>query len=152
MADKAKQSVKIDNRSFFGSVEAFVSTGNQVRIRVIGNSMSPFLVEGDEVLLEQVGAKIIKSGDIVLAQWGRAYVLHRVVHRAGEAIWLAGDNNLVQLEEVTKSQLIAVVVAAFRGHRALDVHAAKSRYLGIAWYYLRPLRRVGTKVHSLLFR
>lgn len=152
IADQPKQTVKIDNQSFFGSVKAFVSTGNRVRIRVIGNSMSPFLYEGDEVLLEQVGAKIIKSGDIVLAQWGNGYVLHRVVRLVGETIWLAGDNNLAQLEKVTNKQLIAVLVAAFRGYQALDVHATKSRRLGIVWYYLRPFRRVWTKINSLLFR
>jgi signal peptidase I len=152
IADQPKQTVKIDNQSFFVSVEAFVSTGNRVRIRVRGNSMFPFLYEGDEVLLEQVGAKVIKSGDIVLAQWGNGYVLHRVVRLVRGTIWLAGDNNLAQVEKVTNNQLIAVLVAAFRGHQALDVHATKSRRLGIVWYYLRPLRRVWTKTNSLLFR
>lgn len=152
MADQPKQTVKIDNQSFFASVEAFVSTGNRVRIRLRGNSMFPFLVEGDEVLLEKVGAKVIKIGDIVLAKWREGYVLHRVVRLVGGTIWLAGDNNLAQVEKVTNKQLIAVLVAAFRGHHALDVQVAKSRYFGLAWYYLRPLRRVWTKMYNVLFR
>lgn len=152
MEEQVKYVVKIDNQSFFDSIKELLFSGKLVKLRVAGNSMSPFLQEGDEVVVRGVGAQAIKIGDVVLARWMQGYVLHRVVQFRGKRILLAGDHNLVQIEVIKTEQLMAVLIGVYRRQGASYVHSARNRWAGMAWYYLRPFRRVWTKIYSTLIQ
>lgn len=136
------KTVRIDNEAYFTMVRQRLDVGDQVRIPVVGKSMEPFLQERDEVLLQAVGGTDIGIGDIVLARWGRRYVLHRVVRKKADGFWLAGDNNLVQIEKIASADLIAVLSEARRAGKLLPVSRTFNKSLGMLWYYLRLPRRV----------
>jgi len=137
---------KVDNRSFFNTVQGLLALGNKVKFRVLGNSMLPFLREGDEVLVKGITERDVKIGNIVLAEWRKSYVLHRIVQHRNGYIWLAGDHNLVQLERVCQDQLIAVLVAVCRGHQQVPFQSFTYRLGGMLWYFFRPVRRIWTKI------
>lgn len=137
-----KQGIRINNEAYFAVVQQRLAAGDQVRIPVLGKSMLPFLREKDEVLLEVAQGKRIARGDIVLARWQKRYVLHRVVHTQKNSLWLAGDNNLLQIEKVAMTDVIAFVLEARRGGKRLNVSRVFNKKMGLLWYYLRWPRRV----------
>ncbi|HLT86446.1 MAG TPA: S24 family peptidase [Sphingobacterium sp.] len=137
-----RQVIKMENEAFFTVVEQRLEVGDQVCIPVVGKSMEPFLRERDEVLLQTARGADIAIGDIVLARWGQRYVLHRVVRKKADELWLAGDNNLVQIEKIASADLIAVLSEARRGGKVLAVSGTFNKSLGMLWYYLRLPRRV----------
>ena len=144
MDTKHQQVVKIENESFFAAVKDRLDLGDRVCIPVVGKSMEPFLREKDEVLLQSARDAEIAIGDIVLAKWGQRYVLHRVVRKDADMFWLAGDNNLVQIEKVGVADLLAVLFEARRAGKVLPVSLTFNKYIGLLWYYLRfPRRAVG---------
>ncbi|TYR36978.1 hypothetical protein FXV77_07330 [Sphingobacterium phlebotomi] len=142
MNTKHKQVVKVENEAFFTVVKQRLDVGDQVWIPVVGNSMEPFLREKDDVLLRTARETDVAIGDIALARWGQRYVLHRVVRKKADELWLAGDNNLVQIEKIAAADLIAVLLEARRVGQMLSVSRTFNKSLGILWYYLRLPRRV----------
>src|SRR5690606_6031121 len=128
-----------------------LAAGNTVRIPVIGKSMEPFLRERDEVLLQVAKIGDIDVGDIVLARWRQRYVLHRVVRKKADGLWLVGDNNLAQIENIASADLIAVLSEARRNGKLLQVSTTFNKNLGTLWYYLRFPRRVVVAVRRRVF-
>lgn len=141
--------VKINNDAFFEAVRESLKNGDRVKFRVAGNSMRPALREGDVVCVEPLKNREFQIGSIVLSSWKGNYVLHRLVrlHR-GHAV-LAGDNNLVQLETVGLTDIIAVVSACYRDEKLFSHQTNMDRIKGLAWYYTRIVRRVGVKINRL---
>lgn len=142
--------VKLDNNTFFDAVKESLNKGNQVKIPVTGNSMRPFLRNGDIVTVTPFARCRLKKGAIALADWKEGYVLHRVVGMASGTVTLAGDNNLGQVEKVSDSELFAVVSACYRGGKLVSDQSHVDRILGVFWYYLRPMRRMLAKINRML--
>ena len=140
----------VDNASFFSQVGHFLSSGREVQLRVAGDSMLPFLADGDCVCLAPVESVTIKRGDVLLAMWQGRYVLHRVVRMERRQLVLTGDHNLTQLETVSTDRVLGVMTVAYRAERVLFRRSAMMRWLGLAWYVIRPGRRVWTKARSLM--
>lgn len=146
------QIVRIDNEAYFTVVKQRLDLGEQVWIPVVGNSMEPFLKEKDEVLLQEATGAGIHVGDVVLARWSQRYVLHRVIRKKADLLWLVGDNNLVQIEKVAATDLIARMSEARRAGRLLSASRPLQRSLGLLWCYLRFPRRVAVWIKRRVLR
>jgi signal peptidase len=130
------------NNLLFEQVVDYLGQGKDVTIRVKGNSMRPFLTEGDRVKLKPFTIGELKKGAIVLAKLNGQMVLHRVVQYNKISIWLAGDQNLVVRELVGYPDVVATVTTLYRGEAVVDLNQQWRRQLGQAWYWARPFRRV----------
>jgi hypothetical protein len=142
------------SRDDFGALSAAVlEHGNSLRFRACGNSMRPFIRDGD-VLLVRPGLET-RPGDVVLCRARDGRILaHRVarVHRQSRphTILLHGDacpwpDGLVPLENV-----LGRVVAVERGTRRVRLDAGLPRWLGRLWIGAWPLRRRIYRVWALL--
>ena len=58
-------------------VAAMLETRGEIWVTGVGDSMAPTIREGDRVLLVPVGP--LRRGDVVLGDFGRSLVLHRVL-------------------------------------------------------------------------
>ena len=56
--------MKVDNEVYFALVEERVAAGERVKITLVGTSMRPTLIEGDEIILSR--EEDLKVGDVVL--------------------------------------------------------------------------------------
>lgn len=152
MNTKQKPVIKLENEAFFTVVKQRLDVGDQVWIPVVGKSMEPFLRQRDEVLLQAARVTDVAIGDIVLASWDQRYVLHRVVQKKADELWLVGDNNLVQVEKVGPADLLAVLFEARRAGKSLPLSHRWNKYLGIGWYYLRFPRRLVAAIRQIVRR
>ena len=141
-----KDKITMSNKLLFEQVLDYIGLGKDVTIRIKGNSMRPFLKEDDTVILKPFKLKELKKGLIVLAQLNGQMVLHRVVKYDNAKIWLAGDNNLVARELVSCADVVATVTSVNRSKTAVKLTQRWRRYLGQAWYLIRPFRRVIRKL------
>ena len=133
------------SRDDFGVLSAAVlERGDGLRFRARGNSMLPFIRDGD-VLLVRPGLET-RPGDVVLCRAGDGRVLaHRVtrVHEQSNrrSILLQGDahpwsDGLFPLDDI-----LGRVVAVERGRRRVRLDAGLHRWLGWLWSGASPLRR-----------
>jgi hypothetical protein len=108
--------------------------------------MKPFLLPGDQVLLKPVEKGDLHLGAILLAKHEGGLVLHRLVRHKRDGIWLAGDANLAQHEQLKYNDVLAKAIRVYRGKLEIDLEQWWRAYLGQVWYHARPLRRILKKL------
>lgn len=134
----------ITNELYFEEVQRLLREGKEVCIRIKGNSMLPFIKNGDRVLLEAYRGTPLPSGANILAKHEGKFVFHRYVGKKNGNIVLAGDGNIALHEYVTSSDIIAIATKHYSGDSDLakDISSTWPRFRGMSWYRLRILRRV----------
>jgi signal peptidase I len=123
---------------------AILRRGNDLRFRARGDSMRPFIRDGD-VLLVRPGLEI-RLGDVVLCRFGDGRLLaHRVtmVHKQSHprSILLQGDACLWPDGLVLLDNVLGRVVAVERGRQRVWSDKGLHRWLGRLWSGSSPLRR-----------
>lgn len=139
----------VANNIFFKEVKELLSLGDDVLITINGNSMRPFLSHLDKVLISPVKPGHLSLGKVILARYHKGYVLHRLVWKSTDKIWLAGDNNLIQIEEIYKEDILGYVKYAYIKGEKVDIHSFWRLLLAGLWFLLRPLRLVVFKFKRL---
>lgn len=90
--------MKLPTDKFYEVARPVLESGRAVSFKVSGNSMYPFLKDGETVTIRK--KESYGPGDIVLARdsISGGVVLHYVVSKAGNSYKLMGASNLVQKE------------------------------------------------------
>lgn len=140
--------ITVSNTAFFQMVEDFLLEDKSILIRVKGNSMWPFLREGDCVELNRTEKRTLKIGEVVLAKWQGRYVLHRIIFKGSKYYYLSGDNNLFQVERVKYESVIARVINCHREGKSIKVKGISLHGKAILWFLLRPLRWINVKIEK----
>jgi hypothetical protein len=120
----------ISNREIFAIARDTLLEGSTVRIAVNGESMLPFFRSGSTILLRPVREEDIRKYNVVMADAGHAFVVHRIVKIDDDKITLLGDGNIYGTESVSRDKIYGVVDCS-----ALHLFFAK------IWLWLRPVRR-----------
>lgn len=124
-------------------ISKLLDNDKRVRITVTGNSMYPFLRENkDSVELVPCALADITAGDIILIQRDdRVYVLHRVILKKKEQVYLNGDAQRSIEGPIRKDQILAKVDTVWRGGRAISVNNMVWKSLAFLWFCLLPFRK-----------
>jgi hypothetical protein len=120
----------IDNRELFSIVRDTLIEGEKVRVSVKGQSMLPFFRSGSTITLRPVREQDIRKYNVVMADAGHAFVVHRIIEVNGDKVTLLGDGNYNGTERVTRDKIYGVVDCS-----ALHLFFAK------IWHWMRPVRR-----------
>ena len=142
---KKAGSMVVPGSVFYPQVGELLRQGRAVRIKVRGNSMNPFLVDGrDEVVLSPLSGagSSVQSGTVVLARLSNGrFVLHRVVGRHGAMLELMGDGNVGITEQVPAECVCGVAGSVIRKGRCIPCSGRLWRSYTLVWRMLRPFRR-----------
>ncbi|MBE6211917.1 MAG: hypothetical protein E7129_02100 [Rikenellaceae bacterium] len=120
----------ISNRELFSIVRDTLLEGKSVRISVNGESMLPFFRSGSTITLRPVKKEDIRKYNVVMADAGHAFVVHRIIEVDDDMVTLLGDGNYIGTERVSPDKIYGVVDCS-----ALHLFFAK------IWLWLRPVRR-----------
>jgi len=88
-----------------------LSKKGMLRIKVNGNSMWPFLRNGDIVIVRNVDFEKVSVGDIVLTDIGNNMLCHRVFSKRGNFIVTKADTFIGFDPMISKEGLIGKVIA-----------------------------------------
>ncbi|WP_313419547.1 S24/S26 family peptidase [Sphingobacterium multivorum] len=138
----------ISNEDYFAEVQRILNEGKEVRIRIKGNSMLPFIKDGDAVLLRAYQGEPLVLGCNILAKDYDKFVFHRLVGKKKNQYILAGDGNLVLREYVATKDIIAIAYMHYpqAEGKAVDIDCNWARLRGLGWYHLRLIRRIVAKL------
>lgn len=125
-----KSSRTIANRELFGIVRDTLLEGHTVRVSVNGESMLPFFRSGSTITLRPIGKEDIRKYNVVMADAGDSFVVHRIIEVSEKEVTLLGDGNYIGTERVSHDKIYGVVDCS-----ALHLFFAK------IWLWLRPVRR-----------
>ncbi|CAM3818318.1 S24 family peptidase [Sphingobacterium prati] len=140
----------ISNDLYFTEVQRMLDEGKEVRIRIKGGSMRPFIQDGDSVLLLAYRGEALQLGANLLAKHQGKYVFHRYVKKKNGEIVLAGDGNLVLCEYVTTKDILAVAHIHYPKDtsRSININSLWNRICGLGWYHIRLFRRIMAKLRN----
>ena len=138
----------IANEAYFSEVQRILREGKEVRIRVKGSSMLPFIKDGDTVLLRAYQGQSLALGSNILAKDKDKFVFHRFVGKKNDQYILAGDGNLVLREYIGSKDIIAIAYIHYPQDKDKEVNIDRpwSRLRGLGWYHIRLLRRIMAKL------
>ncbi len=119
------------NEVLFAEARRLLAEGRSVRIRVQGDSMLPFLRNGQQVTIRPLRDGECIRGAILFGLTDRGYVIHRAVGCDAATVTLMGDGNCRQRERTGRHLIFGCVESS----RA-------SRFAARLWYLARPARRV----------
>lgn len=120
----------IANRELFAIVRDTLLEGSTVRVAVNGQSMLPFFRSGSTITLRPIKEGDIRKYNVVMADVGEAFAVHRIIEVGEEYVTLLGDGNYLGTERVTRDKIYGVVDCS-----ALHIFFAK------IWLWMRPVRR-----------
>lgn len=144
---------QLSNASFFAWVEAEIAEGHPVRFRLKGQSMFPLLRDSrDEVVLYPCTSEELRPMDVVLFRYRDGHVLHRILRREGERLFLRGDGSYVAWEECKVTDVVGKMHEVVRPSRkVVSVDAWQWRLSSWLWCHLGILRVPCLKVlHRLM--
>lgn len=120
----------IANRELFSIVRDTLLEGNTVRVAVKGQSMLPFFRSGSTITLRPVREEDIRKYNVVMADAGHAFVVHRIIEVGESVVTLLGDGNIYGTEKVSRDKIYGIVDCS-----PLHLFFAK------IWLWMRPVRR-----------
>ena len=111
-----KTTKKIPNIDALQIIEESIKAGTTVQLTVRGNSMSPLLMDGvDVVRLRPFIPAELKPGVIILFRYKERFVLHRIIHislsdnqQNSEAIITAKGDAMAKTEILSFADVIAI--------------------------------------------
>ncbi len=139
----------LSGKEFMPVVEAALSRKQPVRMTVRGNSMVPFIHNGETVELEPFSGRP-RLGDILLARYREGgYIMHRVVRNGFRGVLLRGDARWhFECEgPLEESDIIGNAVRSWHKGRIRDHRQGAWRAAGIFWSLTCP---VGIALYRML--
>lgn len=142
---------QISNDTFFHLVEEEISNGRQVHFRVKGISMFPLLRDGkDIVVLEKCDPSLLGPMDVVLFKYNGRHLLHRIIRRDGNRLYIRGDGSYIAKEECTTEDVIGKVQTVIRpGGKNLSVNSWRWRLPSSLWQHTGIFRNLLLRIAHL---
>ena len=130
-----------DMETMLPLIEATISSGGSVKLKVSGFSMYPLVSSRrDSVLLAK--ADDIKVGDVPLYKRSDgSYILHRIVGKKNGAYVTMGDYETKKEYPVNPEQIVAKAVGFYRKERFIDCKSDLYKIYKFFWthtLFLRP--------------
>ena len=113
-----------------------------------GESMRPFLVEGDEVVVAPLKWEGIRLGDVITYRLGEKFPTRRLIRRIGEDIELFCENWPNRYFRARREDVLGQAIARKRDGQWITIRdrewrAARRSALAIYWWRVAAPRAVG---------
>ncbi len=118
------------NRAVFSVVRDLLIEGDNVTAKVKGQSMLPFFRSGSVVLLRPIREEDFKPLNVVFADTGRNFVIHRIIAVNDDSVTLLGDGNIYGTETMPRDKVYGIIDCSV-------LHLFFARI----WLWMRPVRR-----------
>lgn len=143
----------LDTREYVSVLKALAEEGQTVNMTVAGNSMSPFLIHGRDVVCFEKRNRELRVGDIVFYQRKTGqYVMHRICRIKSEGFYLIGDAQTEIEGPVEETQIFAVITKVRRNGISMGPGDFWWEFFEHVWVRIIPLRRPLIKIYGVLYR
>jgi signal peptidase I len=128
----AADNLEIARPEVSGLFESVLAGGYSVRVQVTGCSMRPFLQGGEILIIEPIGGRRFRVGDVVLFRDGQdRLVIHRIIRVMDRAVQTHGDALNEPDSPVEISRIMGKVERVERGQSSqLDLESTAQRIRG----------------------
>ena len=143
----------VDTTEYLSVLRELVEEGREVRLKIAGESMVPFLREHRDEVFFRKPIEELKKGDIVFYQreCGQ-FVMHRIQKVKPEGYYLVGDNQTVIEGPVAREQIFGLVTRVIRDGKKMEPGDFWWDFFEHVWIRIIPLRRCVMRVYRCLVK
>ena len=143
----------VDTTEYLSVLKELVEEGREVRLKIAGESMVPFLREHRDEVFFRKPTEVLKKGDIVFYQreCGQ-FVMHRIQKVKPEGYFIIGDNQTVVEGPVAKEQVFGLVTRVIRDGKIMEPGDFWWDFFAHVWIRIIPLRRFVMRVYRCLVK
>lgn len=144
----------IDTREYVSVLKQLTDDGREVSMRIVGNSMAPFLIhERDTIFFQKPEAKLKKGDMVFFKRRNGQYIMHRIHHVKPDGYYIVGDAQCMIEGPVAGEQIFAVVTKVIRKGKTIQPGDFWWEFFRHVWLHMIPLRRPVMALYTkLLFR
>ena len=108
-----------------------ITSGKEIRLKVITNSMQPLINPGEKVVAKRGPAEEFQCGNIILFEKGGILCIHRLLakKRGGTLYITKGDKGNFWDEPLSVEQILGKVVTIEKGSRIMDLEKRSWRII-----------------------
>lgn len=144
---------KLGTREYIDILRTVIDEGKEVNMRVLGSSMSPFVVHERDTIYFKRPERKLKKGDIAFFQRNNGqYVVHRIYKVKGDEYYFVGDNQTLIEGPIEKGQIFATVTRVIRKGKEIRPGDPWWLFFQKIWINMIPLRRITIKAYGLIRR
>ena len=148
----------IDNQELRALASAVLGKGHEFRFQARGQSMLPFIKDGDTAIVQPIGnvPSTIRLGDVVLCVIDeRRLLVHRVmgISKNDSITMYRIQGNAVAKADglIASEQILGRVTGIERGSKQRQIDTPWERILGTLWIWASPLTRRSYRLVSRMF-
>lgn len=144
----------VDVHTYMPVLCELLEQGKEVSLTITGNSMSPFMVHGRDVILIVPPDGTWKKGDMAFfRRTNGQYVMHRIcrVNTTGEC-YLIGDAQQIVEGPIQQSQLFGKITRVQRKGKWIGPGNFWWEFFEHIWLNIIPLRPACRKIYGILWR
>lgn len=136
--------LRVDNDELIKFASETLQEGTSVTLRVKGNSMFPFLRNFvDCVVIEPVGLRKMKRGDIILFKYLGTYLLHRIIalDLKNDIIYVRGDNRRKKgYEIINHGDIVGIVSSVLKNNeKTVYCDSFRWKFTSSLWMFFYPV-------------
>lgn len=121
----------IKNISGFALARDLLKAGENVTIRVNGQSMLPFFQSNSIVKIRPIREEDLICGHVVFGETENGkFVIHRIIRITSNHIILMGDGNIIGIENIARNKIYGIIDCS-------RLHL----FLAQIWKWIRPIRK-----------
>lgn len=139
----------IDTVEYVSVLRELTEAGQEVNMRISGNSMSPFLIHGRDSICFRKPDRPLKAGDMVFFQrLSGQFVMHRICKVRPEGYYIIGDAQQVIEGPVQREQIFALINKVNRKGKWIGPGDFWWEFFAHVWLNVIPLRRIFVKLYG----
>lgn len=141
----------LNTREYVGMLKQLVEGGDTVSMRIVGSSMSPFLIHDRDIIVFKAPDRKLRRGDMVFFQRDSGqYVMHRIYSEKPEGYYIIGDAQTEIEGPVRREQIFAIITKVKRKDKWLEPGDFWWDFFEKIWSRSIPMRKVFIKLYGLV--
>lgn len=130
--------IKKSPQLFFELAKEILSSGNDFRFNATGNSMHPFIQNGDTITINPIGNKVLKRGQVAFYYNDVDQLFaHRVYgfnKTSKTMFYIIKGDALYDMENIPHNTILGIAVKAERDNKQIDLNSIINRYYPLIYF------------------
>jgi len=150
-SEKLSNEISLSGPALVELLRAVLDKGMPFRFQAKGASMSPFIKDGDVIIVSPLSGALPRRGDVVAFTHPQtqSLVVHRIVAKKGDCFIIKGDNTSNTGDLILKANILGCVTRVKRDGKKIFMGLGPERFLialltrrGLLFPLLYPLKRM----------
>lgn len=117
--------------AIYSVVEALLTKGEMVRLRMVSRSMLPAIKFNDYIVVKKVPVSCLRPGAIILYQFANSFYTHRLLYTSGNRLRTKGDRLPYLDPPMLQAQFLGKVIAIERNGKLIKIDTLKYDLLNL---------------------